>query len=186
MNPSRLCFVFVFLLYGTTFVSAQNVSFEAVSSPDTHFDFRTVAQYQNGIVQYNALQLSVQSDARWDFFVGTETDVPGLWNQTVSYGSHGDLPTVELLQLRVRSGAGTPHESGFFALRDISTPVYLIGSEASDVEITCGSGATNAPGSYLTEPTCYTFNVDMRLQPGFGWQPGAYALTIHFVLVPDL
>lgn len=186
MNPHRLCFVFLLLWHGTTFVGAQNVSFEAVSSPDTHFDFRTVAQYQNGIVQYNALQLSVQSDARWDFYVGAETDVPGVWNQLTSYGSQGHLPNVELLQLRVRSAAGTPQESGFFALRDVSTPVYLIGSEGSDVEIPCGSGATNAPGSYLTEPGCYTFNVDMRLQPGFGWQPGAYALTIHFVLVPDL
>ena len=186
MNPHRLCFVFLLLWHGTTFVGAQNVSFEAVSSPDTHFDFRTVAQYQNGIVQYNALQLSVQSDARWDFYVGAETDVPGVWNQLTSYGSQGHLPTVELLQLRVRSAAGTPQVSGFFALRDVSTPVYLIGSEGSDVEIPCGSGATNAPGSYLTEPGCYIFNVDMRLQPGFGWQPGAYALTIHFVLVPDL
>ena len=169
-------------------VSAQSLSFELKESPDVEFVFNTVQKYQTGVVVPNAISLRIIADGvNWDLYVGAETDSPGYWNELTAYSDYGAEPTTDILELRFRNTANTSQQFGWFPVSDINTPVFIIGSEnPGDPSVNCPGQGTNTPGSYLTEPQCYLFNVDMRVVPGFDLKPGLYNLLIKYVIVEDL
>ena len=73
-------------------------------------------------------------------------------------------------------------ESGTATTED----TLVIFSPGIDVPVACPGQGTNTPGSYLSEPQCYQFNVDLRIVPGFDYRPGLYRLLLNFVISEDL
>ncbi|MFN2395364.1 MAG: hypothetical protein ABR597_06715 [Bacteroidales bacterium] len=176
------------LLAAYTSGFGQSLSFELKESPDVEFVFNTIQKYQTGVVVPNAITLRIIADGlNWDLYVGAQTDSPGYWNELTAYSTYGVEPETDILELRFRNTANTSQQFGWFPVSDINTPVYIIGSEnPGDPSVSCPGQGTNTPGSYLTEPQCYLFNVDMRIVPGFDLKPGLYNLLIKYVIVEDL
>ena len=179
--------LFIILAFHTAGYT-QSLSFELKESPDVEFIFNTVQKYQTGVLAPNAMTLRIIAEGvNWNLYVGAETDSPGYWNELTAYSTYGVEPTTDILELRFRNTANTSQQQGWFPVTDINSPVYIIGSEnPGDPSIDCPGQGTNTPGSYITEPQCYRFNIDMRVVPGFELKPGLYNLLIKYVIVEDL
>lgn len=167
-------------------LNAQNVSFELKVSPSVNLVFNTIEKYQSGQVQYNFSQLNIEADVTWDLYVGARTSVQNEWDEEQRYSISGETPDVSILQLRLRNSSNTTQENGFFPLRDINDPVYIIGTSAIDAQIACGNVGSNAAGSYLTEPNCFQFNLDMLIKPGFTYRPGLYKIEVVYTIMANL
>lgn len=169
--------------------NAQSVSFGiTASSSNISFDFNTVQKYETGIVFYNAYELLVDvSGTQWDLYVGTTTTNAGYLDVVSTYSSTGANPPVSIIQMQARNANNTSLMTGFFPLTDIATPTYLIGtSSAPDIGISCPNSGTNTPGNYLSNPSCYKFNIDLKLKPGMGYKSGLYTTRIDYILIQDL
>lgn len=168
---------------------AQSVSFAMKTSPNAGFVFDTIDKYRNGIILPAALTLKVESiGSEWDLYVGTNTSTGGFFDVINNYSSSGNSAVpVSVLQARVFNVSNTSLTgTSFFSLSDISNPVYLIGSAADDVAVTCNGQGTNIAGSYSSQPQCYTFKVDLKATPGLNYSAGSYSLRVDFVLIQDL
>ncbi|MBN2747057.1 MAG: hypothetical protein JXR34_10055 [Bacteroidales bacterium] len=182
-----LTFIFLVSLNGK--LSAQSVSFGITAHSDNiTFDFNTIQSYLAGKTFYNAYELMVDvSGSQFDLYVGATTSVPGFFDVVSTYSSTGTTPPVSILQMQFRNSMNTSLMSGFFPLTDISTPTYIIGTPAApDLSISCPNVGTNVAGSYLTNPGCYKFNLDLKIVPGFSYKPGLYTLRIDYILIQDL
>jgi hypothetical protein len=119
--------------------------------------------------------------------VGATTASAGMWNVNSTYSSSGALPQINILEMQFRNNSSTSLQSGFFSLTDISAPTYIIGSSAApDLAVSCPNQGTNTSGSYLTQPNCFTFDIDLRIIPGLTHQAGVYELRIDYIIVQDL
>ena len=165
---------------------AQGFQFGLKTSPTENLIFNTIEKYQHGLVQYNFLQLNIESDRTWDLYVGANTSVQGEWDEDLRYSNSGATPIIDILQLRFRNVQGTAQQDDFFPIRDVNDPVYIIGSDVLDAEKACGVEGANAAGSYLTDPGCYQFNLDLKVTPGFTYRPGLYRMEIVFTLFENL
>jgi hypothetical protein len=185
----KLSILTIFFALITTAAFAQSVSFALKTSPNVNLTFDSIEKYKNGIIVPNFLNLKVEAVAtEWDLYVGTTTVTNGIFDTNYSYGTSGNPSVpVSVLQARVSNTSNTSQTGNtFFNLTDISNPVHLIGSNANDPTINCGSTGTNAPGSYTTQPQCYNFRVDLKANPGFDYKAGSYSLRIDFILIQDL
>jgi len=178
------------LLAGSVY--AQSVSFDLKTTPDLEFSFNTIDKYINGITRPNALELNVTATgSEWDLYIGATTTTAGSFNVVSSYSNNGiaQLP-VSIVQARVYNTNNTSLTGGgFVPLTDIAAPVYIIGGSSNDAAVNCGDvvpTGTNQPGSYLSDPECYKFKVDLKLVPGLVYRPGLYTLRIDFILIEDL
>lgn len=172
--------------------NAQSVSFDLKTTPNVEFVFNTLEKYENGIIIPHALELKVDvTGAQWDLYMGTTTGTAGSWNTTTTYSTVGISPLpVSLLEARVYNASNTQQTGGSFVpLSDIASPTYLIGSAMDDAGVSCSDAVptgTNEPGDYITSPSCYKFNVDLKVNPGFSYRPGLYTLRVDFFLIEDL
>jgi hypothetical protein len=206
MNPSELsdsnrrftstggrlmlcCIVLMLSLTGKKSL-AQSGGFELQTSPNVDFIFNTFEKYENGIVIPHALELNINvSGAQWDLYMGATTTSAGQWNELSSNSTTGISPVpVSLLQARVYNQGNTQSTGGaFFPLTDVAAPVYIIGSTINDPGVVCGGGpGTNEAGDYLSSPSCYKFNVDLKVDPGFTYRPGLYTMRVDFYIIEDL
>jgi hypothetical protein len=180
------------LLVSVATAQAQSGGFDLTTSPNVDFVFNTLEKYQSGIVIPHVLELKINvSGAEWDLYMGATTTTPGSWNVNTTYSNVGiSPPPVGLLQARVYNLSNTEQTGGgFFPLTDVATPVYLIGSPANDPTVNCGDATpagTNTPGDYLSSPSCYKFNVDLKINPGFTYRPGLYTMRVDFYIIEDL
>jgi len=188
MRLKAIVLIGLFFVFGTLGLRAQSVSFALTTSPNITFDFNTIQKYETGITIMNACALNIEATGtQWDLYVGATTTNMGFWDVSSTYGSSGSLPTIGIMKLQFRNAAATSQMSGFFSLQDRSTPSYIIGSAgAPDAAISCPNLGTNTAGNYLTNPSCYKFNVDLRIVPGFNLRPGLYTIRIDYVLIQDL
>jgi len=168
----------------------QSVSLEMATSPNIDFDFNTINKYITGIIFMNACELDITvQGVQWDLYVGATTSNTGYWDVSTQYSSYGEDPPIDILELRFRNSANTSQIPGFFQVRDIGSPVYIIGTNsAPDVAVNCPNQGTNQPGDYHNSPSCYKFNVDMKITPGLNpvYKAGLYTMRIDYVLVEDL
>lgn len=184
---SIIASLFLFLFLGNGAVKAQTLSFALKTSPNISFNFTTIADYANGIIQLDAATLNIEAAGlEWDLYVGATTVTPGMWNVTSTYSLSGTPPPISILLFRARNSSNTSQASVFSSLQDISLPTYIIGSAAADPSTTCPALGTNTAGSYLTSPNCYQFHIDLKLIPGFTYQAGLYNLRIDYILIQDL
>ncbi|MCG8580813.1 MAG: hypothetical protein MI866_12900 [Bacteroidales bacterium] len=183
------CILVMTCLLGCIYcLKAQSVNFAIKTSPAVHLDFNTVQKYVSGITVMNVCELNVETvGTQWDLYVGATTTVPGEWDVNSVYSAVGSVPPINILQLQFRNASSTSQVPGFFPIQDILSPTYIIGSAvAPDPAVNCPAVGTNQAGNYLATPSCYKFNVDMKVVPGFGLQPGSYSIRIDYVLVQDL
>lgn len=180
--------IFLLIIISLPLVTkAQTLSFALTTSPNINFDFNTIQQYETGIARYNACVLNIEAvGTEWDLYVGATTSVAGQWDVTSTYSPNGTLPTIDMVQVKLRNSSNTPLVAGFFSLQDILTPTYLIGTSANDAAVACPAAGTNTAGSYLTSPGCYLFHIDLKITPGFTYRPGLYTLRIDYIIIEDL
>jgi hypothetical protein len=180
------------LMLSCHLLPAQSVSFDLKTSPSADFTFNTIEKCVNGIIMPHVLDLNVNvTGSEWDLYVGTTTTGAGTWNVSTTYSTTGiATPPVSILQARIYNPNGTSLTGGgFFALTDIATPTYMIGSISNNPAVSCSDPSpvgTNQPGSYTSDPSCYKFRVDLKLTPGLTYRPGLYTLRVDFILIEDL
>ncbi len=171
---------------------AQSGGFELQTSPSVDFIFNTFEKYQNGIIIPHVLELNVNAiGAQWDLYMGATTTTAGSMNVITTYSSAGiSPPPVSILKARVYNQSNTQQTGGgFFPVADVASPVYIIGSMANDPGVGCGDPSpvgTNEAGDYIVSPSCYKFNVDLKIDPGFSYRPGLYTLRVDFYIIEDL
>lgn len=106
------------------------------------------------------------------------------WEELNLYGmGNGDNPTIDALEIRVRNNCGTSPIDGNFTnftnnldIIDIISPMLPVTPAGS-----CALN-TNGPGNYLNNYDEFTFTVDLRVKPGFDFNPGIFQLNIKFRL----
>lgn len=180
--------ILISVLQLTFFLSttAQTLDLAITKGTDFAFTFNTIRAYTTGSILGNATEVTVESTVEWDLYVGTETTVAGFWDLVESYSDAGtDNVPVGILEIRANSPGLTSQEAAFFQLTDISTPTFLIGSNANDATIGTGIG-TNDPGDGNADPFTHKFRISYKLTPGFNYSPGIYSLTVLFTIAEDL
>lgn len=193
MHTIRKLILLLFLCQIPNLSNAQTVNIDLVSANNVDFRFDSFYKLTNGIFIANAIMFNVEAvGTQWDLYMGSSTTIPGVWDNVQYYGSSGNgAPSVGIVQTRVHNLSGTPLISGFVPLQDITTSTLdIIGNHnAIDAPINCSDPSptgTNTPGSYLADPQCYQFRVDLRIVPGYNYRPGLYTLQIDFIIAPDL
>jgi hypothetical protein len=164
----------------------QTIDLTITKGSDLVFSFNTIRAYRSGVIIGNATEISIESTVEWDLYVGTQTTVPGFWDLIESYsdGSTDNIP-VDILSIRANSSSLTSREADFITLRDVSNPIYLIGTIGNDPTTSSGVG-TNEPGSARLNPLTHRFRASYRLKPGLLYSPGIYSLEVVFTIAEDL
>lgn len=178
--------VILFFQFSFLWAYGQTLDLSITKGSDLVFTFNTIRSYTTGAVLGNASEVTVESTVEWDLYIGTETTVPGFWDLIQSYSDAGDdnVP-VSIMEVRANSPGLTSQEGAFFQLQDISTPIFLIGSNGNDP--TTGSGiGTNDPGDSASDPFTHRFRISYKLSPGFDYSPGIYTMTVLFTIAEDL
>ncbi len=161
------------------------------------FVFSEMRHYVSGITHSGATQLRLRVDetnpgnCKWRLMMyidNNNTLPPNQWEVLNTYGSAGNIPELDLIQVKVYNGCGTPVNSGIYQIfsgntqhdiLEIIPPLPTINPAG-----TCdGANPTNGAGSYLTNYNEYNFTIDYRIIPGFSHRPGTYQIKIHFCLV---
>ncbi len=166
------------------------------TSNNIDFVFDEMRDYVTGITLCGKtqLQLNVEEiiplNCKWRLrmFVDIGLHMPDdEWEPLVMYGAGTDIPPLNLIQVKVFNGCGTPLFNGAFQ--------SFIGNQNWDIlEIIpnsdprvdsgpCDGSPVNGPGSYLTDYNEYSFTIDYRIDPKFQYSSGAYQIIIRFCLV---
>lgn len=110
------------------------------------------------------------------------------WEQIALYGNgNGQNPLISALQIRVRNACSTSPSNGVFRnftdvtdILDIIEPLLPVTPAGSCTQNVNGSG------SYLTNYDEFNFDIDVRLNPNFNFNPGIFKLNIRFRLEENL
>lgn len=113
---------------------------------------------------------------------------PDEWEELTSYGNgNSNNPQLSALQIRVRNSCATsPFDNTF---QSFSTTADILDIIAQMLPVTPAGSCTqnvNGAGSYLTNFDEFTFDIDIRINPGFQYNPGIYGLNIRFRLEENL
>lgn len=165
------------------------------TSNNIEFTFDNIEKYYNGITQSGSTQLRLMVDeiipgnCRWKLmmYIDNNGSLPNNeWEPLNIYGSSGNNPELNLIQVKVYNGCGTPLNSGIYQIF-AGNVQYDILDIIPDVPRTlpapCDGSQVNGPGSFLTDYNEYNFNIDYRIVPGYTLKPGAYQIKINFCLV---
>ena len=193
MSNFRKIILIILLCQLPNLSKAQTVDIDLISATNVDFRFDTFYKLTNGIFIANAITFNIEAiGTQWDLYMGSVTAVPGVWDNVQYYGTSGNgAPGVGIVQTRVHNLSGTPQVSGFVPLQDIATSTLdIIGNHnIVDAPVNCSDPSpvgTNTAGSYLSDPQCYQFRVDLRIVPGYTYRPGLYTLQIEFIVALDL
>ena len=109
------------------------------------------------------------------------------WEELALYGNGLNLnPTIDMLEVRVRNTCATSPIDGTF--QSFNNNGDIIDIIAAMLPVTpSGSCSTNVngPGNYLTNYSEYNFDIDIRLKPTLGINPGIFQLNIKFTLTEN-
>lgn len=194
---------FTFLLLSGFLSHAQfcdlvSLSFNGQTNID--FTFDTFSKYLGGITQNGVTRLRVTVDnsinnnpaCRWNLVIYVDngngstpnTEWESLFTQSVS----GNVPAIDLLQLRVSNRCNTPLVGNQYinAPLNAGTPIMIIRNDG--ITVPAGSCVTNVngPGNSTSNYNEYTFDIDYRLIPGVGLKSGIYQLRIKYLLTEIL
>jgi hypothetical protein len=161
------------------------------------FSFTDIKKYINGITYSGATQLRLRIDeinpgsCKWRLlmYIDNNNILPSYqWEVLNTYGNSGDIPELNLIQVKVYNGCGTPVNSGTYQIFAGNNQYDILDIIPTLPNInpagTCdGSNPTNGAGSFLTNYNEYNFTIDYRIIPGFTHRPGTYQINIRFCLV---
>ena len=169
-----------------------------MSTPgNVDFEFSDMQKYVAGITHSGSTQLRLKideiiaGDCKWRLMMYIDNNgyLPNNeWEPLTFYGSSGTAPQLNLIQVKVYNGCGTPLNSGVYQIFAGNVNYALLEiipalSDPRNLPGTCSGTQVNAPGSYLTDYNEYNFNIDYRILPGYSLRPGAYQIKINFCLV---
>lgn len=166
------------------------------TSGNVDFEFDDMRKFINGITKSGSTQLRLKvneliaGSCKWKLmmYIDNNGHLPNNeWEPLSVYGTSGNNPELNLIQVKVYNGCGTPVSSGVYQvfsgnvqydILDIIPPLAVRNMPAP-----CDGTLVNGPGNYLTDYNEYSFTVDYRLTPGYALQSGAYQIKINFCLV---
>jgi hypothetical protein len=167
------------------------------------FVFDSFREYEGGIDQYGStiLKLKVSNNpaliCKWKLYVVISNNLWGVatdWNTRATYGSGSaaNNPPLDLLKLRITNNCNTPDQTiwntwktfGVFPASAVSGDLIYIIDDPIDLNLpgSCSGIQVNSAGSYLTDYSEYTFNIDYSIKPGFSFIPGFYDLKLTFYI----
>lgn len=178
------------------------VELESNAAVDTYITFSDFSQYNAGVTIMNVARLKVKVENKapidlscsWKLrmFIennsgaGTAVD---KWEEVTLYGNgNAQQPAISDLEIRVSNNCGTPLNTEFRTFTDVNEVLDIIEELVPQIIVPAGECTSNGiknvngPGSYLTNYDEFSFNVDLRLKPGFQYNPGIYKLNIRFRL----
>ena len=150
------------------------------TSPQVDFTFKTIQEYNQGITQFNAVQLEVDATLAWDLVVYANTDE---WTQVEAYSANGNehLPA-EILEMKSSvnntTGGGVDLMTDFESLKGVTNANMATGTpqDNASVQYLAGNyglttnagvdGLAFAPGTAANNPSTHKFRIDMKLKPG--------------------
>jgi len=181
---------------GTSSISISSVS---GTNQNLNFDFDSFSKINAGIVQYGSSIIKIKTfeavagSCNWTLKMNVSSAAAAAeWETLTNYGSSsGVIPPLNLIEVRVTNGCGTPLNNGAwqtFAILPIFAPqgtsLDIINNAAITNSLSiCPTTQINGAGSYLTNYNAYTFTVDYRIiLAGFTYRPGRYTLKIEYCL----
>jgi hypothetical protein len=177
------------------------------TDPTVNFTFKTIPDYQNGIVKFNATKLDVDATVAWDLFAYASSD---NWVQVDAYSTNGQatLPAeiLEMQSIQPNASAAPNDFNALVSLKGLTNSGVTAGVPVVATQFLAGmvgtaAGESYAPGSSEANPATNQFRVHYRLKPGIpatfpnstvvlgapGFaQSGYYYLEVVYSLVEDL
>lgn len=183
-------------------IHCGSVELQSTASVEANMTFTDFSRYNAGIVLMSVARLRVKvenkavvdTDCSWKLRMFIENNsgagtAADKWEEVTLYGNgNAQQPLISDLEVRVSNNCGTPLNTGFRSFTDVNDILNIIEELVPQVIVPAGactaSGTknVNGPGSYLTNYDEYSFDVDLRLKPGFQYNPGVYKLNIRFRL----
>src|SRR4051812_27651078 len=177
------------------------------TDPTVNFSFKTIPEYQNGIIKFNATRLSVDATVAWDLFAYASTD---NWTQVEAYSTNGQatLPAeiLEMQSVQPNASLAPANFNTLVSLNGLTNSGVTGGVPTIATQFLAGmvgtaAGESYAPGAASATPGTNQFRVHYRLKPGIpatfpnsavslaspGFaQAGYYYLEVVYSLVEDL
>lgn len=177
------------------------------TDPTVNFVFKTIPEYQNGIIKFNATKLDVDATVAWDLFAYASTD---NWTQVDAYSTSGQatLPAeiLEMQSIQPNSSLAPANFNTMASLKGLTNSAVAGGVPTAATQFLAGMVGTAvlesyAPGAASANPSSNQFRVHYRLKPGIpasfpnstvvlaapGFaQSGYYYLEVVYSLVEDL
>ena len=168
-----------------------------MSTPgNVDFEFNDMQKYVTGITHSGSTQLRLKvaeinpGGCKWKLmmYVDNNGHLPNNeWEPLSIYGSSGNNPELNLIQVDVYNGCRTPLKNGIYQtfIGNVQYDILDIIPDliARNLPGPCNGTNINGPGSYLTDYNEFNFTIDYRIIPGFNLKPGAYQIKIDFCLV---
>ena len=110
------------------------------------------------------------------------------WEELMLYGN-GDSnnPKINVLQFRVRNICSTSQgDNTFRSFQDTNDILDIIFDTMTIIPAGSCTPNVNGPGSYLTNYDEFNFDIDIRINPGFNFNPGIFNLNIRFRLEENI
>jgi len=187
---------------GYSQIHCGTVELQSTASVEANMTFTDFSRYNAGITLMSVARLRVKVenkavvdlDCSWKLRMFIENNsgagtAADKWEEVTLYGNGNALqPLISDLEVRVSNNCGTPINTNFRSFTDVNDILNIIEELVPQVivpEGSCTASGTknvNGPGSYLTNYDEYSFDVDLRLKPGFQYNPGVYKLNIRFRL----
>ena len=177
------------------------------TDPTVNFTFKSIPDYANGLIKFNATKLDVDATVAWDLFAYASTD---NWTQVDAYSTNGQatLPAeiLEMQSVQPNASAATNDFNALVSLKGLTNSGVVGGIPVAATQFMAGmvgtaAGESYAPGSAEANPSTNQFRIHYRLKPsipasfpnstvalaapGFA-QAGYYYLEVVYSLVEDL
>lgn len=198
-------FIFPFLLLTVQFIFSQvhcgSIAIVPNSSVNQIIVFDDFTKYNAGITINSVTRLRIQVEDRtvpdplcsWNLRMFIENNSGGgtpidEWEELTSYGNgNASNPSISVLQVRVRNACATSPADNIF--RSFNNANDILDIIEQMLPVTPAGSCTqnvNGPGSYLTNFDEFNFDIDIRVNPGYQFNPGVYGLNIRFRLEENL
>ena len=173
------------------------VSFEPNVPVAVNLTFDSFSQYEAGVTINNVatLRLRIEDqaipdpDCKWFLHMEVDNNPGGgtpsdEWETLTTYGSGtGQKPILDILEIRVRNNCQTSPLDGVFQTFSNDGDILDIISDLLPLT-PAGSCTTNVngPGNHQGNYNEFTFSIDVRVRPGYDFNPGVYELNVRFHL----
>jgi hypothetical protein len=188
------------LLRATGQQFCDQVTLSLSGQTNLDFTYDTFSKYLGGITQNGVTKLKVtvsnsvmlNPDCRWNLVVyienGNGAAANDEWETLYTQSVSGDVPKVDLLQMRITNRCSTPLTGNqFFDVPMlVSQPIMVISNTGITVPAGSCVSNVNGPGNATTNYDEYNFDIDYRLIPGLGLKSGIYQLQVKYLLTEAL
>lgn len=196
-----LFFCFAFSLLSKAQIHCGSVAIVPNSSVNQVVVFDDFTKYNSGVTINSVARIRVTVEDKtvvdplcsWSLrmFIennsgaGTPIDE---WEELVKYGvGNGDNPQISALQIRVRNACSTsPSDNVFRSFNDTTDILDIIEPLLPVTPAGSCTQNVNGPGSYQTNFDEFNFDIDIRINPGFQFNPGIFNLNIRFRLEENI